>query len=92
MEKEKTSKKQRNAERAVLKRSQATVKKAMKKLDVEKREAAKARELLPIGGKCPDCGLHIRSNSMEKHRAGMSHIMRAANKNVIAKKKVGIYK
>ena len=27
----------------------------------------------PIGGKCPECGLRIRSSSLEAHKHGMSH-------------------
>ncbi len=72
MEKEKKTKKQRNAERADANRVKAIIKRA-----------AKARLLLPIGGKCPDCGLRVRTNTMEKHRAGMSHIRRMTNKNVL---------
>lgn len=46
------------------------------------RKAAKKEEArlaaMPIGGKCPECGLKIRSNNMLKHRAGYSHIKRVA--------------
>ena len=82
MEKEKKTKKQRNAERQ-----------ANKKVREQIKQAAKVRSLLPIGGKCPDCGLRVRTNTMDKHRAGMSHKMRMANKNAPkTKTKVRIYK
>jgi len=47
------------------------------KRDREKVKAiAKADALKPIGGKCPECKLRIRTNDMGKHRAGISHIRR----------------
>ena len=75
---EKKSKKQRNAERTAGKKLCVASKIAHKKDLAEKKAVAKARALLPIGGKCPECKLRVRTNSMEKHRAGISHTRRIA--------------
>ena len=43
------------------------------KRKAEKKEVARLAAI-PIGGICNECGLKVRSNTMEKHRAGMHHI------------------
>jgi len=47
------------------------------KQDRDKVKAiARADSLKPIGGKCPECKLRIRTNTIEKHRSGISYIRR----------------
>ena len=69
----KKSKKERNAEREANKKAMVQHKLMVRSAEKEvaKKEELKATQ--PIGGKCPECGLRIRTNSMEKHKAGISH-------------------